>query len=86
MRKKAIGERQKLQQEKEAYLKLKIRNCIDQSKPKYKYYAIKHPTDLIITNSWDMATDIIASLNASGTPCKYKSFTSLEQAREYLRS
>ncbi|MBR3864673.1 MAG: DEAD/DEAH box helicase [Clostridia bacterium] len=85
MRKKAISEKQKAEEQKQVYSKLKIRNCFDKDKPKFKYYAIKHPTDLIITNSWEMATDIIASLNASGTPCRYKSFTSIEKAREYLR-
>lgn len=86
MRKKSLEEKNKQEEERALYSKLKIRNCFDKDKKNFKFYAIKHPTDLIITNSWDMAKDIIESLNASGKMCKYKSFKTIDQAREFLRS
>ena len=69
-----------------AMSKLKIRNCIDKKVRTYKYYAIKHPTDLVITNSWQIAEDLILALDGvDGKKCRYKSFLSIEQARKFLR-
>lgn len=85
MHKKAEEERKQKEEEKSLYSSLKIRTCFDDSKARFKFYAIKHPTDLVVTNSWEMAQDIISALNATGKPCKYKSFPSLVKAREYLR-
>ena len=85
MHKKSEEEKQKREEERAVYASLKIRKLFDDHKPKYKIYAIKHPTDLIITNSWDIAQDAILKLNESGTLCKYKSFVSFKDAVEYLR-
>lgn len=86
MRKKSNEEKKAREEEKALYASLKIRKVLDEKKKSYKYYAIKHPTDLIITNSWEKAQDLILKLNQTGTPCKYKSFASVAQATEYLRS
>ncbi|MBQ7407838.1 MAG: DEAD/DEAH box helicase [Clostridia bacterium] len=86
MHKKFAEQKAKEQEERAAYARLKIRYCFDENKHSKKLYAIKHPTDLVITNSWDMAQDIILALNQSGTECKYKSFYTVDEAREYLRA
>lgn len=65
--------------------KLKIRMLIENKKFSKKYYAIKHTTDLVITDSWERACEIITMLNKSGEQCRYKSFFSIDKAREYLR-
>ncbi len=85
MRKKAEEEKVKKAEEQNLYATLKIRKLFDKDKSKYKFYAIKHPTDLVITNSWDIAKEIVAELNAGGKECKYKSFLSMAEAIEYLR-
>ena len=84
-RKTQEGRKQK-QEEQATYASLKIRKLWDDKKPKFKFYAIKHPTDLVVTNSWDIALDIINSLNESGKTCRYKSFTTLAQAIDFLRN
>lgn len=85
MHRKSVEEKNKKEEELKLYATLKIRKLFDDKKPRYKVYAIKHPTDLVITNSWEIATDVITTLNQSGTPCKYKSFLSFKEATEYLR-
>ena len=86
MRKKAVEERDQKKQEQALYSSLKIRKLMDSKKPKYKFYAVKHPTDLVITNSWDIAQDVIQTLNQTGKPCRYKSFVSMAEAIEFLRN
>ena len=86
MHRKTQEERKQKQEEQATYASLKIRKLWDDKKPKFKFYAIKHPTDLVVTNSWDIALDIINSLNESGKTCRYKSFTTLAQAIDFLRN
>ncbi len=85
MRKKAVEER-KAKEEKSAFKSLKIRKILDKSnKRTRKFYAIKHPTDLVITNSWETALNIIGALNKTGTSCRYKGFSSMAEAIDFLR-
>ena len=86
MRQKQKEREQEQEQLAKAYKALKIRKLIDKKRRTYKYYAIKHPTDLIITNSWEIASEQIAILNASGEQCRYKGFATISQAEEFLRS
>ena len=59
---------------------------MDKQKRNFKYYAIQHPTDLIVTNSWEIAKDVISALNGvGGADCKFKSFSTLKEAEEFLR-
>lgn len=83
----ARSEREREEREKIANtLKtLKIRKVMS-GKYSSKYYAVQHPADLVITNDWQTASGIIAELNATGVECRFKSFTSIKQAEEYLRT
>jgi hypothetical protein len=86
MRRKQQEIKKEKQELKQSINALKIRKCFDKQKRTFKYYAIQHPTDLIITNSWEMAKDIISALNGvSGADCRYKSFVTLKEAEEFLR-
>ncbi len=85
MHKKAVEERKSKEEEKSALKALKIRKILDKSKYSRKVYAIKHPTDLVITNSWETALNIIDALNKTGKPCKYKGFSSMAEAIDFLR-
>lgn len=86
MHRKKEQEKQADEQKRLAMSMLKIREIIDKKRPYSKYYAIKHPTDLVITNSWDKASEIISEL-VELYPDKpvYKSFLTLSQARDFLR-
>lgn len=64
---------------------LKIRKILKKKKTG-KYYAVMHPTDLIITDDWATAAELIADLEKDGSKCRYKSFTSLAQAENFLRN
>lgn len=86
MRKKALEEQKQRDAVYESLKHLKIRKII-RGKYKGKFYAIKHPTDLVITDSWEEASLIIAELNASGDiKCKFKSFSTIKTAEEFLRT
>lgn len=85
MHKKAMEERKSKEEEKSALKALKIRKILDKNKYSRKVYAIKHPTDLVITNSWETALNIIDALNKTGKPCKYKGFSSMAEAIDFLR-
>lgn len=86
MRKNAVEKRRAEEAERELMSKLKIRLELDKTRKTAKYYAIKHPTDLVITNSWDKAAEIIAELDKSGVKCKYKGFFTLDDASNFLRN
>jgi len=64
--------------------RLKIRKLIT-GKYTGKFYAVQHPTDLVITNDWVTAQEIINELDKTGVKCRYKSFPTMRQAEEYLR-
>lgn len=86
MRKKQQDKNAEKRRLNESISRLKIRKYIDKSRRTYKYYAIKHPLDLVITNNWDTAKLIIAELNGSdGVNCKFKSFATLKEAEDFLR-
>ena len=85
MRKKTQEEKKSREEQKQSFKSLKIRKLIDKSKPSRKFYAIKHPTDLVITDSWETAQNVITALNATGTSCRYKGFKSMAEAIDFLR-
>ena len=85
MRKKTQEEKKSREEQKQSYSTLKIRKIIDKRKPARKYYAIKHPTDLVITDSWEIAKNIIDALNATDLSCRYKGFKTMAEAIDYLR-
>lgn len=82
---KAVEEKQLKVQQSIAMSQLKIRKLINKSHKSFKFYAIKHSLDLIITNDWNVALDEITRLNALGENCRYKSFPTLSMAQEFLR-
>lgn len=79
---RAKAERQKLN---EALMRLKIRKVLSKKGRTSKYYAIMHPTDLVITDDWIVAAELIANLEKDGSKCKYKGFTSISAAEKFLR-
>ena len=86
MRRKQQEIKREKNQLKQSISTLKIRKCMDKQKRNFKYYAIQHPTDLIVTNSWEIAKDVISALNGvAGADCKFKSFSTLKEAEEFLR-
>ena len=86
MRRKQQEIKKEKQEFKQSIKTLKIRKCMDKQKCNFKFYAIQHPTDLIITNSWERAKDIISALNGvNGVDCRFKSFLTLKEAEEFLR-
>lgn len=85
MRKKSQEEKKSREEQKQSFKSLKIRKLIDKSKPSRKFYAIKHPTDLVITDSWEVAQNVITALNSTGTSCRYKGFKSMAEAIDFLR-
>ncbi len=86
MHKKAVLEREKAEEKRKFYAKLKIRYILDKTKRFCKYYAIKHTTDLIICNDWERAKELIANLDGvDGEKCYYKGFLTISEAEDYLR-
>lgn len=86
MHRKKEQEKQDDEEKRIAMSLLKIRELIDKKRPYNKYYAIKHPNDLVITNAWDKAVEIISTLTQeSEIKPIYKSFLTLTQARDFLR-
>lgn len=85
MHKKTIESKAKMQELTKTLMRLKIRKLIT-GKYAGKFYAIQHPTDLVITNDWSTAIKVIEELNATGTQCRYKSFPTIKQAEEFLRT
>lgn len=55
------------------------------TKYKNKFYAIKHRTRLVVTDSWDTALEIINELEKLEGKCFYKKFPSKAQAVKFLR-
>lgn len=87
MREKSKVEKDARSEENFAMSKLKIRMLMDKNKITRKYYAIKHVTDLVITNSWDWAIEIINTLDGrDGKKVQYKGFRTLKEAQDYLRN
>lgn len=85
MHAKAAQEKQKREAEKDMFKRLKIRRVLT-GKYKGKYYAVRHVDDLLLTDSWDIASALIAELNANtDKPCRYKSFPTVSQAEKFLR-
>lgn len=65
--------------------KLKIETFFD-TKFKNKFYAIKHPTRLVICDTWEKALEVIMELNSlDDQACVYKKFPSKSQAINFLR-
>lgn len=86
LRKKSILEKQAMEQDRQARAMLKIRQCYDDKLPKRKFYAIKHATDLVITNSWEVCNDTYLALNGvDGKKAYFKCFYSQKDAEEFLR-
>lgn len=85
MHQKTATDKQNREAENEVFKKLKIRRLLT-GKYKGKYYAVRHVTDLILTDSWDIASETIAELNKNNEKqCRYKSFLTIKQAEDFLR-
>ncbi len=83
MREKKVAENAQKQAINEHLAHLKIRMMINKKVRTYKYYAIRMPDDLVITNDWNTAKLIIAGVGEEH--CRFKSFLTLDQARAFLR-
>lgn len=87
MHKRNLEKKMEAKVDNEIMSKLKIRMLIDKKKTTHKFYAIKHITDLAITNNWDWALGLISSLDGvQGKKVQYKSFRTLKDAQNYLRN
>ncbi len=85
LRKKEEEKKKEKEEKYEQMSALKIKTLFSVKRP-FKYYAIKHPTDLVITDSWDLALQIIEKLDGENEEkCRYKKFPSKAQAIEFLR-
>lgn len=86
MHSRAKQKEQENRQKKEELKKLKI-ETIFVTAVRDKYYAIKHPSRLVITDNWQCAADLISQLDGrDGEKCHFKKFPSKSQAIDYLRS
>lgn len=86
LRRKAADKQEVLEKEKAERQKLRI-ETIFVTKYRNKFYAVKHQTRLVVTDSWDVASDLINQLDQrDGAKCYYKKFPSKSQAIEFLRS
>ncbi len=82
MRRRKIAEKKAEEEERQRLAAIKIRYIIDKKKKFCKYYAVKMPDDLVITNEWETAEELIAKY---GDNVRYKGFYSKEAAVDYLR-
>lgn len=86
MHRRSVEAKRQENERLEMMRKLKIRRVIIKKAHFKKFYAIKHPTDLVITNDWETAQDIIFALDGiDGEKCFYKGFFTIKEAEEYLR-
>lgn len=85
LHKKAVEKQLEEQKNKEDFKNLRI-ETIYLTKFKNKFYAVKHKTRLVITDSWEVALDIINQLDGrDGLRCYCKKCASKAQAIEFLR-
>ena len=86
LRKKRDEELLKQREDQERRAAMKIRYVLENKKSLYKkYYALILPDELVITDSWQAAKPLIDEAEQSGARVRYKSFTSLSDAQEFLR-
>lgn len=83
MHKKRAEEKRAAEEERERLSRLKIRYVMNDKARSYKYYAVQTADDLVVTNDWNTASQIIAEC---GDNCRYKGFSSKKDAVEFLRS
>lgn len=89
MHKKSV-EKENLRQQKEQEYAEKIAHLkveyMFTTKYRNKFYAIKHPTRLVITDSWDICLGLVDELQGlDGERCLYKKFPSKAQALAFLK-
>lgn len=85
LHKKAVEKQLEEQKNKEEFKNLRI-ETIYLTKFKNRFYAVKHKTRLVITDSWEVALDLINQLDGrDGLRCYCKKCTSKAQAIEFLR-
>jgi len=86
LREKHRLELRQKQEETERRAKMKIRYDFENKKSLYKkYYALILPDELVITDNWAKARELIEQAEADGGRVRYKSFVSLNDAIEFLR-
>ena len=77
----------KKDEERERRRTMKIRYEIDKKPRAYKkYYAIILSDDLVITDNWQRAEEIIASEKSEDFKVRFKGFTTISEAVDFLRS
>lgn len=81
-------QKERLEKNAEAERKksLKIRKIINKKVFTRKYYALIFHDDLVITNEWNTAEDLITEANNKGEKVRYKGFSKIEAAIEFLRN
>ena len=64
---------------------MKIRRLINKSARSRRYYALIFKDDLVITNEWDKASEMIAEAEKNGDKVRYKRFYSIDEAVDFLK-
>lgn len=85
MHAKKQKERAEKQEEFERKRHLKIRRLINKSARSRRYYALIFKDDLVITNEWDKASEMIAEAEKNGDKVRYKGFYSIDEAVDFLK-
>ncbi|MBR2328620.1 MAG: DEAD/DEAH box helicase family protein, partial [Clostridia bacterium] len=83
MRRKSNEEKQAKEEENRRLSSLKIRYMLTKKKYPRKYYAIRMPDDLLITDDWEKAKLVIEGVGEAN--CRFKGFLSLDDAVKFLR-
>ncbi|MBR1891744.1 MAG: hypothetical protein IJ811_04560 [Clostridia bacterium] len=87
LRKKRREELDREQEDKKRRSLMKIRYELSKKREIYKkYYALILPDDLVITDSWETASRLIEANETEGVRIRYKGFTNLDGAIDFLRS
>ncbi len=83
LHRKKAAERMAKNEEKERLAKLKIRYVFKKNIKAFKYYAVRAEDDLVVFNDWPTAKEFIDAQPVGS--CRYKSFSSVNAAVDYLR-
>ncbi|MBP5177759.1 MAG: DEAD/DEAH box helicase, partial [Clostridia bacterium] len=87
LRKKREQELERQKEDAKRRAIMKIRYDLKKKGALYKkYYALILPDELVVTDDWQTAAQLIDAAQSSGSRVKYKSFLSLSDAQEFLRA
>ena len=65
---------------------LKVRKLINRSVRSRRYYALIFKDDLVVLNEWSKAADMIAEAEKNGDKVRYKGFSTIDEAVDFLKN